>query len=467
MNIPNTRFSKLLKGTFIYAIGNIGSKLIMVLMLPLYTFFLSKEDFGFYDLSMTLIFLSITLVTLDLKDGVFRFLLNQQNEENYKLVISSSFTVIFTLSVFVSVLSLLAQQIYPIKYYPYLLLTLLSYCVYEVEVQSLRGIAKTSVFVVANLISAFVACSLCYFLIRYYGLGLRAFYIANIVSRLLSMIYVELKLKFFLHFFSLKNLQKKFVKKILRYTIPLIPSVVCWWLIGSSSRILISKLLGFQDNGIFAIAMRFSDILFMISSIFYQSWQETAINEYYSSDRDTFFSKVFNQYFFVLSFLVISIALFTKSFFVFFIGSQYLESLLYIYPLMVSVIFTAMSAFLDLGYQCSFQSSRSIPSMVSTTIINVVLNYWMIEHYQLLGASIAAILTYLYLFVYRILDTRRFFTLHINPIVYFSIASLVVGGLMYYLIDNKIVLTLLGCLSLLPILSLVWQSILSHFLKSN
>lgn len=437
-----SRKGKLLKDTIIYSIGSIGSRLIMVLMLPLYTHFLSKEDLGFYDMWMTIILFATTLTILDLREGAFRFLLYLPTERNFRLVISNSFFVVFVNCGLVAILSLLFNWMFPVKYFGYLLLVLLSYSVFDVQTQALRGIGQTKVFIIVNLLVAFILCSLSFVLVKYFQLGLEAFFLSYILGRVSAIAYIEWKTSFFRKYYSSKLVFKRQIFKMLRYTLPLIPGVGCWWLISSSGKLIISHYLGFQSNGIFAISLKFSDMLFIISSIFYQSWQETAIREYNSRDRDYFFSSIFNRYFLLLSIVLIVSCLIIKAFFNEFIGTSYEESLLYIYPLMISVIFLAMSSFLDLGYQCSLQSAKSLPSIISATILNLILNYLMICPWGLNGIAFASVITYLYLFIYRILHTRRFFNIKINYMVYFSVLSLVVGGGIFYGIENRGVLLL-------------------------
>ena len=76
-NITTNRGSKFLKDIGIYAIGNIGSKIITFMMVPLYTYFVhDTSDFGYYDVCLTVCFLRMPFVTLQLRDGAFRVLLD-------------------------------------------------------------------------------------------------------------------------------------------------------------------------------------------------------------------------------------------------------------------------------------------------------------------------------------------------------------------------------------------------------
>ena len=51
------RNKKFMKDVGIYAIGNLGSKIITFLMVPLYTYFIADvSDFGYYDLCLSVVF---------------------------------------------------------------------------------------------------------------------------------------------------------------------------------------------------------------------------------------------------------------------------------------------------------------------------------------------------------------------------------------------------------------------------
>ena len=75
------RGKQFLKSVGIYAVGNIGSKLITFLMIPLYTFFVETSEFGYYDLCLTAVMLLTSFASLQLRDGAFRFLIDSKTDE--------------------------------------------------------------------------------------------------------------------------------------------------------------------------------------------------------------------------------------------------------------------------------------------------------------------------------------------------------------------------------------------------
>ena len=84
------RGKQFLKSVGIYAVGNIGSKLITFLMIPLYTFFVETSEFGYYDLCLTAVMLLTSFASLQLRDGAFRFLIDSKTDEGKTEVVSAT-----------------------------------------------------------------------------------------------------------------------------------------------------------------------------------------------------------------------------------------------------------------------------------------------------------------------------------------------------------------------------------------
>ena len=126
--------------------------------------------------------------------------------------------------------------------------------------------------------------------------GITGIFIANILARAVALVYLELRLKIIATYFKFNVDIKKVSRDLLKYSLPLLPGSLCWWLTGSSDRLFINHYLGLDVNGVYAVAFRFNSIIYILSTIFYQAWQETAILQYNSPDRDKFFSKMFNSY---------------------------------------------------------------------------------------------------------------------------------------------------------------------------
>jgi hypothetical protein len=134
------RSSKFINDIGIYAIGNLGSKIITFLMVPLYTYFIDKPaDYGYYDICLTVVFLLVPFITLQMREGSFRFLLDSRDEANRTKIISFVYralasTIIISLAV-VAIMSLTTG----IRYLWYTFALLIFMSLNDVVAQIVRG----------------------------------------------------------------------------------------------------------------------------------------------------------------------------------------------------------------------------------------------------------------------------------------------------------------------------------------
>ena len=431
------RSTKFLKDLGIYAIGNLGSKIITFAMVPLYTFFVKDTgDFGYYDLCLTVIFLIIPFFTLQLRDGAFRFLLETQDKDNRSKIITFIYRTLLT-SIIVSVIATIMLSVFTnIGYLWYCLLLLIVMSFFEVITQVTRGLGNNKVFVAAGILSSFGIGVFSIILVAFWGLGIKGIFLANILARLVALVYIELRLKIIAAYFHFNIKLGKIGKDILKYSLPLLPGSLCWWLTGSSDRWFINHYLGLDVNGLYAVAFRFNGIILTLSIIFYQAWQETAILQYNSPDRDKFFSKMFNTYIGILAILLTAYTFTLKIFYPIIVDTNYQESAYYLYPMGISAVIFALSAFFDLGYQCAKDTSRTLPAIILAAIVNVVCNFLLVRSIGVYGAIITSIITYLVLFIYRLHDMKRYFKLTFYTSTIIPSLIILIGAVPYNFLDT-------------------------------
>ena len=88
------RGETLIKNSLLYAVANFGSKILAVLLLPLYTKFISTEDFGVYDIVISTFFLLQPFATLQMENGIFRNLLTAKSRNERISIISNGHIIL-------------------------------------------------------------------------------------------------------------------------------------------------------------------------------------------------------------------------------------------------------------------------------------------------------------------------------------------------------------------------------------
>ena len=195
-NKSNNRGSKFIKDIGIYAIGNIGSKIITFLMVPLYTYFMpNKSDFGYYDVCLSMCFLLIPFVTLQMRDGAFRFLLDCDDDTRRQRIVTfvtRSMLTTMTLAVLVTIMLSLTTKI---GYLGYSLGLLIALALQDVYSQVFRGLGNNRAFVMVGILSAFCIGLFSVLFVAGFGWGIKGVFLANILARIVALIVVEARVR--------------------------------------------------------------------------------------------------------------------------------------------------------------------------------------------------------------------------------------------------------------------------------
>ena len=101
--------SRLFSTTIIYFIANFSTRILSFFLLPLYTKYLSPSDYGNIDLILTFAQFITPLITLNVTNAAFRFLIDENEVEGRSRIIASSSSVLFIVPPSVRALSSLAR----------------------------------------------------------------------------------------------------------------------------------------------------------------------------------------------------------------------------------------------------------------------------------------------------------------------------------------------------------------------
>ncbi|MBQ2563693.1 MAG: lipopolysaccharide biosynthesis protein, partial [Muribaculaceae bacterium] len=382
----NSRGKKFFKDLGIYSIGVLGSKLLTFLMIPLYTYFVEKpSDYGYFDLCLEFCLLLVPVVTLQLRDGAFRFLLETKDAHMRTKIVTFVYRTMFQSALVTILLAFVLLMFYPIRHLWLTVTLLITMSFYEVLIQVTRGLGNNKAFISGGLISSFGIGFFSVIFLVAFKMGIAGIFIANILARIVSIITIEIWMRTLSQYFKIKIDLKSISREIIKYSLPLIPVTLCGLLPPLSDRLFLSHFMGFEYSGIYAVTVRLCGIIYTLSTIFYLTWQENAIQQYNSPDRDSFFSKVFNGYIYVLALLFIGYIFIIKICFSWLIAPNYQASLNYLYPMGISWIIFAISNYFYLPYQCAKDTKSVVPAVIILAIINVTLNFILVPRLGIFG----------------------------------------------------------------------------------
>lgn len=403
--------SRLIKNTFIYAIGNLGVKILAFLIVPLYTYYILPKDLGNYDLAISTISLLMPVVTMQLSDAVLRWLLDEAQDED--IVISSTMSALWRNLLLALIVGIPVMLFFKIEYGILILLLFISMCIYNVLQQITRGVGHNKLYAMMGIVYSGLMLSMNFVQIVYLGNGVKGLLLSQLLAAVATSIIMctiqpQVRKSIF------KKGSKETQKAMIKYAIPLVPNTINWWIVNVSNRYIIRFFIGATATGIYAISNKFPTVISLFTSIFNLAWQESAIKEFNNGGRDGFYSEVFEKYYTYLFTLVICLIPFTKFISPYIINERYADSWRYTSFLYMGMIFSAFSSFLGTGYQSSKHTKGAFHTTNMAAIANVVINIMLIKFIGLYASCIATFFAYLLLFFVRLVDTKKYFNLKVK-----------------------------------------------------
>lgn len=413
----------LLNNTIIYGIGNFGSKILSFGLLPLYSYFLTKEEFGYYDLIITSIALLVPLITLQLSDAIFRWLIIPNKDENHIFdTITNGFIIVLFNILIISFLGLLVYSIYPLEYHFFIILLLITSSIFPVIQQTIRGFGNNKLYAASGIIYSVILLVTTVVLLTLFDLSILALLIGAISANIISAFFLISQKNIF-KYFQLKFFKKEIVKELLTYSWPLIPNTISWWLVNSANKYLILIYLGTAANGIFAFSSRLPAVLIMINSIFNLAWQESVILNYEKKDKSVFFKKIFghlSKLYFSLGILLI---LFSKELINLLLSNEFNEAWKYMPFLILGVIMSAFSGFYGSFYLAEKRTNKLFLTTLIGGVINIGISLLFIKSFGLYAVAFGTFIGFFVIFILRYISFQKQFKPLFNPFILIFLIS--------------------------------------------
>lgn len=403
--------TNLAKNTLIYAIGNFGSKILAYVMVLVYSYYITPEELGYYDVVLTTISMVQPLVIFQINDGVFRFLIDSEQKQQ-TAIIGSVMKFLCLTTAASECLFMVFCGFVKVQYALWVGLLLFTTMFFTLMQDIIRGLGLNKEYAAYGVLNSVVMLVLETVGLIGLNMGVKALVISKACAYGVCIVTM-----FARHKILLQSLRERFSKAILapviRYSAPLVPNTICWWVVNSSDRYIILFALGAAYNGIYSMSTKFPTILTMITGIFYLAWQETAIKEYNTPERDRFFSEIFQKYSVLLFSLCLCAIPVTRIVIELFVSAAYREAWKYTGFLYLGAAFSALCSFLGMGYQISKETARSLATTIFAAILNFGINIACVRFIGLQAASFSTFAAYLFLFLIRLKHSQRYFTLTI------------------------------------------------------
>jgi O-antigen/teichoic acid export membrane protein len=449
------------KHTAVYGLGGLVSRILAVLLLPLYTRYLGPSGFGKIETVVALTTVLVIVLRLGISSAFFRFYFDTKDEAQRTLVVRTSFWFTMTMATAGLVVGFILAT--PIAHGlklgddPWLVraafVGLWAQMNYEQLTSLFRVEERSTAFVLASLANVLITVGATVLLV----VGLDKGPTGAVVGNFIGTLCVYLVLLAYRRYQLGLQFSRDLLRQMNHFGMPLVPSALALWAINFIDRIFIAQYKGQAEVGVYSVAVRISSAIVFLMIAFRLAWPAFA----YSIEDDR---EAKRTYSYVLTYLVfvccwVSLALGVLA--------PWLVEWLARGPgfhraadavALLAFATTAYAAYTVVAIGIGRARQTQFNWVVSGVAagVNVVLNVILIPPYGMIGAAISTAAAYLVLFLGLVLNSHRVYPVdyqwrRVLTLGTVAIGLTVLGSVLDVPLGVAIVIALCYPLALLPL----------------
>lgn len=467
----NNRIQNLLKNSFIFMIGNFASKILIFLLLPLYTNYLDPAEYGQVDIYINILAIFYSVVSLQSCESVFRFMVDAKTEEDKRSIISNSFVValcgILLFTIGMCIFGSITGFKYTIVFILYVCFNIFAFF----SQQAIRGLNYTVLYSTIGVVSTLVQIFSNIVFIVVCKFGSVSLLWAHVITYIFVFLSILIKCDLF-KYFKPSAIKLSIVKEHLKFNLPLLPNAICIWGISSLGKYLLLFFYTTAEVGLFSFATKFSQIIIAINSILFMAWQQSAISEYNSEDKNEYATEVFNK-FLSLELCATAVILPLVKLLIFTVmGEDYRLAWIYVPIFFIGTILKFCGQFASIGFFGAKKTNTVFFASMTSIIVYMVIGYFAAKEFYILGVGISY--TIAQLVDYLIIQIRVKKYMHAKPLLKklcIPIVSFAISMALYYVLDSWFVLIavalIFGVITLISNMQFIKEIITTIFSKAK
>jgi O-antigen/teichoic acid export membrane protein len=417
---------ELSRHSLIYGIGGLVSRFIAVIMLPLYTSYVSAGDYGRIELLMATMAVAVVVIRGGANFGFIRFYFLEKDPEYRRRLIRTVFWAQMGYSTLALVLGVvLARQLAGwlgvANQGPNLqgsgtslvvaTAVLLWANVNYAQMTNLFRAEKRSVaFAIATVANIAITVGLTVVLVVVYHEGPLGIIVGNfsgtLVLYLILLAYRREQLG--------RQFDAKLLRSMNRFGIPLMAAALAMWVTNFGDRLMLSKLLHgsyrLTELGQYSLAYKISSAMVLLFTAFQIAWPAFAYSIEDEDEAKRAYAYVLTYLMFIAAWAAVALSLFAP-WLAHWLGRKpgYWPAATAIPALAFSSVFFAGFIVVTIGAGRTRRTQFNWIAATAAAILNFGLNVWLIPAYGMLGAAYATLAAYVLLMLIRTWNAQKLY----------------------------------------------------------
>ncbi|MGI6200186.1 MAG: lipopolysaccharide biosynthesis protein [Christensenellales bacterium] len=455
---------RMLKTTAIYFIGQMSTRVLSILLLPLYTYHIATEAYGYFDIVQTYLSVAVPFLFLEVWSALLRFSLEEERpEDKGRVITNSTFVALLGLGLFTLVYWIAAGWM-KIDYAVYVYAYAIAWMFQLMAMAACRGLQDNLCYALSGVIGVAVVTGISLLGVFVLGWGIETLFISNIASFVVQGVFVILRVKLY-RYVNFRLIDRRQLKRLLRFCIPLSINSAFYWLLNSVNRVIIVSYLGYSANGVYSVANKLGNIVTALVGIFMLSWQETVFKLDYKERNEIqdIYDQEFKNIKFLLALGVLALLPFTRIFFNLLIGGEYEEAFGLVPPMYFMVFLTSINSFIDVVYSAVHDTRSLLYVKIIGGVVNLAVILALVGSIGLYASPVAIICAQAVTLVMNKLFLRRHVRVKVGALFMGGFLLLFAAGTAVYLSQGRLVnllwLLLLGAGGLFAVRKVIAQAL--------
>lgn len=467
-NKPNI-YKKAISHTAIYGASDIIRRFVGFFMLPIYTRYLTPEDYGVVQLlSVAVTFIEVFL-GMRMGQAIYRYYYLENDVIQKKTVISTAFIITGLASTAAFLIlefnAVTASNVFlgDLKYLSLMkvyAVILLVQVIEEYGLIYIRIHQRPFLFFAVSVFKLLLQLSLNIYLIVFLKMGVAGVIYTGIISSGAMALFST----FYTLYYSGLHFSKDLAKSMILFSLPLWISAIAMFYIGSADKYFLRIFSNLEAVGLYALSVKISMlILVVVWAPFSNIWQTMRYEIYEMSDALIAYKRMFIMLMLALSLAGLGISLFSDVAIQIMADKAFWPASKAVPILVIGSIATALSYFNNFGIFLRKKTSIiAVGTYINAIVITVALIVF-IKAYGFIGAAIGVVIGSIFNLMWIESKSRKLFDMQLpwgrailmsaTWLLCYSISYFLPSSLLIAVIGKSIIFALfIALIFILPIL---------------
>jgi O-antigen/teichoic acid export membrane protein len=406
-----------LKHTAIYSIGNITTKLIGIVLLPLYTKHITVSEYGVLGIVEISIMILTQVLMLGQPQALLRYYYSAKYSDRKQAVFSILSLILiaillFTLSGIAIIPSLAKFFEQPSSFRLYFSLSIwiiILRVINKFSLTLLRAKEKSVYYAISNIIKLIIVLGLNIYFIAFLRLGIVGILYAYIIGDgvlfviLAPLLISEIKI----------SIDKKFLLTTILFGFPLIFSALSSMILNLGDRYILKLLTNYKEVGLYSLGYKIAGFInvFIIHS-FTQGFLPRVYKVYGTKGDKRYYAKMLTYFCFFLFWFGLALSIFGKEIITLFARNKdYYIAYTVIPYIALGYVFAGAKAVAFTGLYLKHKTKYIAYITIGAAVLNIILNFLLIPKFGMYGAAVTTMVSYFIFFIITMNISNKYYSI--------------------------------------------------------